>query len=109
VSGSLEGVNPALEGSGGKGDDYPRLFTLNYAKILGFEPTHDPDHDHIRETGARSPDPLHAFSGPKVLPEFEGLDLVDCGRRGGPKGTQLFKWAQFQGDLVPINHQISHE
>jgi hypothetical protein len=21
----------------------------------------------------------------------------------------LFKWTQFQPDLVPINHQISHE
>jgi len=109
VSGSFKGIDPPLEGSGGKGDDYPRLFTLNYAKILGFQPAHDPDHDHKGETRAWSAKPLHRLSAPHVFPEFEGLDLVDCGHRGGPKGTQLFKWTQFQPDLVPINHQISHE
>ena len=109
MSGSLEGINPSLEGSGGKGDDYPRLFTLNNAKILGFEPTHDPDHDHIGKTGARSPDPLQAFSGPKVLPEFEGLDLIQAGGWGGPKGAQLLRQAQFQPDLIPVNYQNRHK
>lgn len=79
MSPCFEGVDPPLEWPGGKGDDYPRLFTLNYAEILGFKPAHDPNHDYIRKTGARSPDPLHAFSGPKVLPKFEGLDLIQAG------------------------------
>lgn len=64
MSGSFEGIDPPLEGSGGKSDDYPRLFTLNYAEILGFEPAHDPDHDHIGETRPRSSDPLEALGAP---------------------------------------------
>ena len=109
MSGSFKGIDPALEWTGGKGDDNPRFFTLNYAKILGFEPTHDPDHDHEGETGAWGTNPLHRFCGPHVVPEFQGLDLADCGRWGGPKSSQLFKRAQFQPDLIPINHQNSHE
>lgn len=46
VSRSLEGIDPALIGPGGKGDDYTRFSTLNDAKILGFEPAHDPNHDY---------------------------------------------------------------
>ena len=76
MSGSLEGVNPPLEGTRGKGDDYTRFFTLNYAKILGFEPAHDPNHDHIGKASAWSPDPLQAFGAPEVIPELDRLDLV---------------------------------
>ena len=76
MSGSFKGIDPPLEGSGGKGDDYPRLFALNYAEILGFEPAHDPDHDHIGKTSAWGTDSLHRFGGPKALLEFEGLDLI---------------------------------
>ena len=93
MSRSLEGVNPSLEGSGGESDDYPRFFTLNYAEILGFEPAHDPNHDHIGEAGARGSDPLHAFGGPEVVPELDRLDLVEAGPRGRPKGPQLLKQA----------------
>ncbi len=76
MSGSLEGVNPALIGSGGEGDDYPRLSTLNDAKILGFEPTHDPNHDYQWDAGAWGPDPLQGFGGPEVLPELHRFDLI---------------------------------
>jgi hypothetical protein len=109
VSGSFKGVDPPLEGSGGKGDDYPGLFTLNYAKILGFEPAHDTDHEYEGEAGAWGTNPLHRLSGPHAVLEFQGSDLADCGRWGGPKSTQLLKGAQFQPDLIPINHQNSHE
>ncbi len=64
MSRSLKGVDPSLVGPGGEGDDYPRFFTLNYAEILGFEPAHDPDHDHIGETRPRSSDPLEALGAP---------------------------------------------
>ena len=57
VSGSFKGIDPSLEGSGGKGDDDPWFFTLNYAEILGFGPAHDPDHGHIGNPSAGSPDP----------------------------------------------------
>ena len=76
MSGSFKGIDPPLEWSGGKSDDYPWLFTLNYAEILGFAPAHDPNHDHIRKAGARGTDSLHGFGGPKALLEFEGLDLI---------------------------------
>ena len=85
MSGTFKGIDPSLEGAGGKGDDYPRFFTLNNAKILGFEPTHDPDHDHIRKTGAWRPNPLHAFGGPKVVPELDGFDLIQAGGGGRPE------------------------
>ena len=109
MSGSLKGIDPALEWTGGEGDDYPRLFTLNYAKILGFEPTHDPDHDHEGETGAWGTNSLHAFGGPEVLPELDRLDLVQAGGWGGPKGAQLLRQAQFQPDLIPVNYQNRHK
>jgi len=109
VSGSFKGIDPPLEGAGGKGDDYPRLFTLNYAEILGFEPAHDPNHDHIGKAGPWGPDPLHAFGGPEVLPELDRLDLVQAGGWGGPKGAQLLRQAQFQPDLIPVNYQNRHK
>ena len=76
MSKSLEGIDPPLKGTGGESDDYPRLFTLNYAEILGFEPAHDPNHDHIRKAGAWSSDPLHALGTPEVVAELDRLDLV---------------------------------
>ncbi len=76
MKGSLEGLDPPLKGPGGEGDDYPRFFTLDYAKILGFEPAHDPNHDHIGKASAWSPDPLQAFGAPEVIPELDRLDLV---------------------------------
>ena len=76
MSGSLEGINPPLEGPRGESDDYPRLFTLNYAEILGFEPAHDPNHDHVGKAGAWSPDPLHALAAPEVVSKLDRLDLV---------------------------------
>jgi hypothetical protein len=82
VSRSLKGVDPSLVGPRGEGDDHPRLFTLNYAEILGFEPAHDPDHDHVGETRPRGSDPLEAFGGPKVVPELDRLDLVQTGSWG---------------------------
>lgn len=109
MSRSLEGVNPSLEGSGGEGDDYPRFFTLNYAEILGFEPAHDPDHDHVGEAGSWGSDPLHAFGGPEVLPELDRLNLVEAGPRGWPKGSQLLKQAHLQPDFIAIYYQNRHK
>jgi len=109
VSPRFQGVDPPLEGPGGKGDDYPRLFTLNYAEILGFEPAHDPNHDHKGKAGAWGPDPLHALGGPQVLSELDRLDLVQAGGWGGPKGAQLLKQAQLQPDLIPVNYQNRHK
>ena len=109
MSPSFQGVDPPLVGPGGKGDDYPRLFTLNYAEILGFEPAHDPNHDHIGKAGAWGPDPLHALGGPQVLSELDRLDLVQAGGWGGPKGAQLLKQAHFQPDLIPVNYQNRHK
>lgn len=71
MSRSLKGVDPSLVGPGGEGDHYPRLFTLNYAEILGFEPAHDPDHDHVGETRPRSSKALQAFGAPKVVFELD--------------------------------------
>lgn len=76
MSRSLEGVDPALIGPGGKGDDHPRFSTLNYAEILGFEPAHDPNHDYQGDAGAWGSDPLQGFGAPKVLPELDRLDLI---------------------------------
>ena len=76
MSGSFKGIDPPLEGSGGKGDDYPRLFALNHAEILGFQPAYDPDHDHKGKAGAWGADSLHGFGGPKAVLEIEGLDLI---------------------------------
>ena len=109
MSGSLEGVNPPLEGTRGKGDDYPRLFTLNDAEILGFEPAHDPNHDHIRETRPWGPDPLHALGRPEVISELDRLDLVQAGGWGGPKGTEQLKWAQPEPNFISIYYQNSHK
>ena len=81
MSGSFKGIDPSLEGSGGKGDDDPRFFTLNYAEILGFEPAHDPDHHHKGNAGAWGSDPLKYLGGPKVVSEFDGFDLAE--RLGG--------------------------
>lgn len=96
MSGSLERVDPPLEGSRGKGDNYPRLFTLNYAEILGFEPAHDPNHDHIGETRPRGSQALQALSAPEVVSELNRLDLVEAGCRGWPKGPQPLERAHRQ-------------
>ena len=109
MSRSLKGVNPPSEGSGGESDDYPRFFTLNYAEILGFEPAHDPDHDHVGEAGTWGSDPLHAFGGPEVLPELDRLNLVEAGPRGWPKGSQLLKQAHLQPDFIAIYYQNRHK
>ena len=99
MSGSFKGIDPPLEGAGGKGDDNPRFFTLNYAEILGFDPPHDPDHGHIGNPGAGSPDPTQNRGAPEVFHEFDRLDLVQAGLRGGPKRPQLLKWAQSEPEL----------
>ena len=109
MSGSFEGINPPLVGSGGKSDDYPRFFTLNYAEILGFEPAHDPNHDHVGEAGAWGSDPLHALGAPEVVPELDRLDLVQTGPRGRPKGPQLLKQAHLQPDFIAIYYQNRHK
>lgn len=82
MSRSLKGVDPSLVGPGGEGDDYPRFFTLNYTEILGFEPAHDPDHDHKGETRPRGPKALQAFGGPEVVAKLDGLDLIQVGCGG---------------------------
>lgn len=109
MSGSFKGIDPPLEGAGGKGDDNPRFFTLNYAEILGFEPAHDPDHDHVGEAGTWGSDPLHAFGGPEVLPELDRLNLVEAGPWGWPKGSQLLKQAHLQPDFIAIYYQNRHK
>jgi len=87
VSRSLEGVNPALEGSGGKGDDYPRLFTLNNAKILESGASHDPNQDHIGNGRPRSPDPTQDILAPKGVNKLDGLNLVNPGHGRGHQGS----------------------
>ena len=109
MSRSLKGIDPSLVGPGGEGDDYPRFFTLNYTEILGFEPAHDPNHDHVGEAGTWGSDPLHAFGGPEVLPELDRLNLVEAGPRGWPKGSQLLKQAHLQPDFIAIYYQNRHK
>lgn len=109
MSGSFEGVDPSLEGSRGKGDDYPWLFTLNYAEILGFEPAHDANHGHIGETRPRGSQALQALGAPKVVPELDRLDLVEAGCWGWPKGSQPLEGAHRQAEPIPIYYQNRHE
>jgi hypothetical protein len=44
------GIDPALVWAGRKSDDYARFFSLYYAEILGFQLSHNPNHDDIGET-----------------------------------------------------------
>jgi len=90
VSGSLEGINPSLEGSGRKGDDYPRLFTLNYAEIPESRASHDPNQDHIGNGGPRSPDPTQDILAPKGVNKLDGLNLVNSGHGRGHQSSQPF-------------------
>jgi hypothetical protein len=91
-----------------KADDYPRLFTLNNAKILGFEPAHDPNQDHIRNSGAWGTNPLKYLGGPQIFYKFDGFDLTDKGLWGRPAGGHLFQGAQLQPELCAIRYQNRH-
>jgi len=76
-----------------KADDYPRLFTLNNAKILGFEPAHDPNQDHIGKSCAWGPHPLKHLGGPQIFNKFDGFDLTDKGIWRWSAGGHLFQGA----------------
>ena len=89
VSRSFEGIDPPLERARGECDDYPWLFTLNYAEILTFKPAHDPDHGYKWDTGARGADSLKHLGRPEVVSEFNRLDLAEQGFWGWPKCGQL--------------------
>jgi hypothetical protein len=64
------GINPALVWAGRKCDDYTRFFSLNYAEILGFQSSHNPDHDDKGETRTRCPDTLEQMAAPKIFSKF---------------------------------------
>ena len=96
VSGSFEGIDPSLEIPRGKSDDYPRLFTLNNAKILVFAPAHNPYEHHIWKGGAWGSNPLKHLGGPKVFDVFDGFNLAEQGFGSWPAGSQLFQGAQLQ-------------
>ena len=108
VSGSFKGIDPSLEGSGGKGDDYPRFFTLNNAEILGFEPAHDPNHQHKGDSGAWGSDPLKDLGGPEVIGKFDGFNLAELGFWGWPEGCRLLEGGQLEPELLTFYYQNRH-
>jgi hypothetical protein len=108
VSGSIEGIDPALEWARGKVDDYPWFFTLNYAEILGFEPAHDPDHHHKGDAGAWGSDPLKHLGSPEIIGKFNGLHLAEQGFRGWPEGGYLLKGGQLEPNFCSVYYQNRH-
>lgn len=108
MSPSLEGVDPALKWPLGKGDDDPGFSTLNDAKILGFEPAHDPNHRHIGQAGAWSSHTAQNLAGPEVVDKLDGFNGAELGLRGGPKCAQLLPKAQFEAELLAFYYQNRH-
>ena len=76
MSGSFEGVDPPLVLPGGKSDDYPGLFTLNYAEILKSLSSHDPNQDHIGHGGAWGSDSPQNLFTPEGVNKLNGLDFI---------------------------------
>lgn len=108
MSRSFKGVDPPLERTGREGKYYPRFFTLDDAKILGFEPAHDPDHRHKGDSSAWSSDPLEYLGCPEVIDELDGLDLAEQGFWGGPQGGYLLQGGQLEPDFLPLYNQNRH-
>ena len=102
------GINPPLKGPLRKGDDYPRLFTLNYAEILKFEPAHDPNHHHKGDAGAWGSDPLEHGGSPEIVGKFNGLHLANQGFWGWPEGGHLFQRAQLETESFAFYYQNRH-
>jgi hypothetical protein len=108
VSRFPKGVDPSFKGALGKGDDYTRFFTLNNAEILGFEPAHDPNHEHKGDSGAWGSDPLKDLGGPEVIGKFDGFNLAELGFWGWPEGCRLLEGGQLEPELLTFYYQNRH-